>query len=99
MQGGANACLAAPALELGRDYARVVEYQHVAGSEDLGQIEHAAISQARPFDEEHARRVARARGTKGDAVGRKVEVEKVDAHYWGCGDSCAAGPSTGAGEA
>ena len=40
---------------------------------------------ARALDQQHARRIARARGAKGDAIGRKVEVEKVDAHYCGVG--------------
>src|SRR5688572_22319810 len=47
----------------------------------------------RPLDEQQPRRIARARGAKGDAVGRKVEVEEVDAHYCGVGASSGAGSS------
>ena len=32
------------------------------------------------LDQQQPRRIARARGPQGDAVGGKVEVEKVDAH-------------------
>ena len=43
VQRRADRCLAAPAFELGRDDLGVVEHQHVAGLQQLRQVEHGAV--------------------------------------------------------
>jgi hypothetical protein len=83
VQGDADPRIAAAAVELGGDDARIVEHQHVAGAQQVGEIGDAAVAQPVPVDEQHPRRVARARGAKGDAVGRQLKVEQIDVHGLG----------------
>ena len=98
VQRHADPRLAAPAFELGGDDARVVEHQHVAGAQQVGEVGDAAVAQPLALDDQHARRVARARGAEGDAVGGQVEVEQVDLHGWtGAAPAAAARPAPPAG--
>src|SRR5204862_6498702 len=85
VQRRADAGFAPPALELRRNHPGVVEHQHVARPQDAWQIEHAPVRYARALDQQHARRVARARRAESDTIGREAEVEKVDGQYWGFG--------------
>jgi hypothetical protein len=70
-----DACFAPPAFELGRNDPRIVEDQHILRTQDRRQVEDVAVRDPASLDEQHPRGIARAGRTKGDAVGRKVEVE------------------------
>ena len=77
--------LAAPAhaLERGRNDARVVEDQRVAGAQELRQLAHDARSsqrRRRGRTTSSARGVARARRMQRDPVLGQLEVEQVRAH-------------------
>ena len=84
VQGRANLRfpVSAAAFELGGDHAGIVEHQHIAGTEQRGQILDAAILKRSiaPAHHQHPRRIARAHGTQRNALGRQVKIEQVYLH-------------------
>ena len=72
--------LAAPTLELGRDHARIVEDEQVAGPQQSRQIPDAMVGEATALDQQQPGAVARARRPQRDPIGRELEIEQVDAH-------------------
>jgi hypothetical protein len=80
VEGRADAGVAAPALELGGNDFGVVEHQHVAGVEQRRQVEHRPVGDGRAANGQQPRRIARARWAQRDTLGRKLEIELVDAH-------------------
>ena len=84
VQGRANLRfpVSAAAFELGGDHAGIVEHQHIAGTEQRGQILDAAILKRSiaPTHHQHPRRIARADGTQRNALGRQFEIEQVYLH-------------------
>ena len=84
-RGPSRLCRVAPMLasprvpfELRGDDLGVVEHQHVAGLEQLRQVEHLTVGDRRPVDDQQPRRIARPRRPQRNAVGGKLEIEKVD---------------------
>ena len=80
VQRRADARLAAPPFELGRDDLGVVEHQHVAGPQQLRQLEHLTVGDLAALDQQQPRAVARPRRPQRDPLRRKLEIEQVDAH-------------------
>ncbi len=73
--------LTARPFQLRRDYTGVVEHQHIAGAQNIGQVVHVTIGERLAvLRHEETRCVARACRAQGDEVGGKVEVEQVYAH-------------------
>ncbi len=76
--------VAAPphALQRGRDDARIVEHERVAGAQQRRQIAHAAILERRLArrHNEHPRCIARAHRMQRDGLLGQLEVEQVGAH-------------------
>ena len=73
----------AAALQPGGDHAGVVHHQEIAGAQQGRQVADPVILQglARAHQQQ-ARRIPRAGGPQGDAVGGQIEVEALDAHHF-----------------
>ena len=68
-------------MQLRRNHFGVVEDEHVARREQLGQVPHMAIVEPLPgLHHEQPRGVAWTHGAKRDPLLGEIEVEKVDAH-------------------
>ena len=80
VQGRADPRLSAHPFELRRNDLGVVEDEHVAGPQQLGQIEHRPIGNRFAVDQQQPRLVARARRAQRDPFGGQFEIEIVDAH-------------------
>ena len=80
VQRRANRCVSTPAFKLGGDHLGVVKHQDIAGPQDFRQIEHLAVGNAGPVDQQQPARIARPRRPQRDAVMGKLEIEQVDAH-------------------
>ena len=79
--GGDGGAAHANAVEPRGDDARVVDDQRVARLQQPRQVEHMRVVEpAVRRDDQHPRRVARARRRQRDALGRQIEVEQIDAH-------------------
>ena len=72
--------LAAAGEEAGRQDARVVEDQEVAGPQQVRQVADHGLAQRPAVDQQQPRRVARADRRLRDQLGRQGEIEQVDAH-------------------
>ena len=73
-------------METRGDHPGVVEHEHVAWGEQLGQVAHDAVFESRPeplarMNDEEPRGVARLGRAQRDALVRQLEVEIVDAHH------------------
>ncbi len=55
VEGRADARIPAMSFQLRRDYARVVENEHVAGAENPRQVENGAITDVRAFHQQQSR--------------------------------------------
>ena len=62
------------------DHAGVVEHEHVARAQQVGQVADVALGQALGGGDEEAGAVARRRGAKRDPLIRQREVELAKTH-------------------
>jgi len=81
VQSRADPRFPAPPFELGGNDLGVVEHQHVAGAQHVGQVARAAILES-PLapHHQHARGIARPRGAQSYPLRRKVEIEQINTH-------------------